>query len=77
MLEADGYRVTRAAGSLGVWDLVAIGAADVILVQVKSNRGPRPEELGLLMAFPVPPGCRKAIHIWRDYARAAEIRYLD
>jgi len=37
LLEAAGYSVTRAAASLGDWDIIAIGPVDVILVQVKSN----------------------------------------
>ncbi len=40
LLEAAGYAVTRAAGSLGAWDLVGIGPIDVVLLQVKSNRAP-------------------------------------
>lgn len=35
LLEAAGYRCTRAAGSLGTFDVIAIGAADVRLIQVK------------------------------------------
>lgn len=66
LLEADGYRVTRAAGSLGAWDLIGIGPADVQLVQVKSNRPPRPAERAELATFPCPTGCRRMIHVWRD-----------
>ncbi|MBZ5574868.1 MAG: hypothetical protein LAO09_23690 [Acidobacteriia bacterium] len=40
LLEASGYAVCRAAASLGVWDLVAVGSTDFIVVQVKSNRPP-------------------------------------
>jgi Holliday junction resolvase len=38
--EAAGYSVTRAAASLGAWDLVAISAKDVALVQVKTRDWP-------------------------------------
>ena len=38
VLEAAGYRVTRAAASLGPFDLIGIGSADVVLVQVGSRR---------------------------------------
>ena len=37
ILEAAGYIVTRAGASLGVFDLVAIGAADIRCIQVKSG----------------------------------------
>jgi Holliday junction resolvase len=48
LLEAQGFAVTRAAGSLGLFDLVAIGATKILLVQVKSNRFPgRAEVEGL------------------------------
>lgn len=32
LLETAGYAVTRAAGSLGAWDLVGIGPTDVVLL---------------------------------------------
>ncbi len=40
LLEAAGYSVTRAAASLGAWDLVGIGSTDVVLVQVKTRDYP-------------------------------------
>lgn len=33
LLEANGYAVTRAAASLGVFDLVAIGSTDIVLYE--------------------------------------------
>ena len=36
ILEAQGYQVTRSGGSLGEWDLIAIGPC-VLVVQVKSG----------------------------------------
>jgi hypothetical protein len=58
LLEAAGYATTRAAGSLGAFDLVGVRreSADgayipvVRLVQVKSNRWPRTPESELLTA---------------------------
>jgi hypothetical protein len=41
-LEASGYVVTRAAGSMVEFDLVGIGATDFVLVQVRSRDWPRP-----------------------------------
>lgn len=37
LLEQAGYRCTRAAASLGLFDVIAIGAVDVRLVQVKAG----------------------------------------
>ena len=37
LLEAAGYACTRAAASLGVWDIIGVGSQDIILLQVKSN----------------------------------------
>jgi Holliday junction resolvase len=37
ILEAAGYVCTKAGGSLGLFDVIAIGAADVRLLQVKAG----------------------------------------
>ena len=37
VLEAAGYVCTRASASLGLFDVIAIGPADVRLVQVKAG----------------------------------------
>jgi Holliday junction resolvase len=37
ILEAAGYVCTKAGGSLGVFDVIAIGAVDVRCIQVKAN----------------------------------------
>lgn len=37
ILEAAGYSCTRAAASLGIFDVIAIGARDVRLIQVKAG----------------------------------------
>ena len=70
LLEAEGYRVTRAAASKGAFDLIGIQASGIVLVQVKSNRPPSPAERAELAAFPCPVGVRRMIHVWRDNARA-------
>ena len=54
LLEATGYRCTRAAASLGAFDIISIGSKDVVLVQVKSRDWPGAEELETLPAFPSP-----------------------
>jgi len=53
-LLADGWYVTKAGGSLGIWDLVALHPdGPVRLVQVKTNRMPRNEEMKTLEEFAV------------------------
>jgi hypothetical protein len=69
VLEAAGYRCIISAASLSEWDLIGIGTADVVLVQVKSNRGPGSAERDALQEYKVPPHVRKMIHVWRDHAR--------
>lgn len=76
LLEAAGYAVVRAAGSLGTWDLVGLSPAGVALVQVKANRPPSPADLEGLRDFPAPPNTVKLVHVWRDRQRAPDIREL-
>lgn len=73
LLEAAGYRCTRSAASLGVFDICGIGADDVLLVQVKSNRAPRRAEMEALRGFHVPPGVKKLLHVWKDRQRKPEV----
>ena len=42
ILQAAGYHTTCAAGSLGMFDVIAINAQGIRLVQVKSNRDASP-----------------------------------
>jgi Holliday junction resolvase len=74
LLEAAGYVCTRAAASLGVFDLIAVGAADILLVQVKSNRWPGRAELEAIAKFATPANCRKLIHRWRDRRSSPDVR---
>lgn len=76
LLEAAGYNVTRAAASLGAWDLVGIGSTDVVLCQVKSNEWPRAAEMETLREFPCPANCRRLIHRWRDRQRLPDVKEL-
>jgi Holliday junction resolvase len=76
LLEAAGYSVTRAAASLGAWDIIGIGSADVVLVQVKSRDWPSVEEMESLRAFRCPPNCKRLIHRWRDRQRLPDVREL-
>lgn len=76
LLEASGYACTRAAASLGVFDIIGIGATDIVLVQVKSNAWPRSEELEAIKLFRAPTNAKKIIHRWNDRARYPGIKEL-
>ena len=76
LLEAAGYAVTRAAASLGAWDLVGIGSTDVVLVQVKSRDWPGAVEMEALGSFAAPPNARKLVHRWRERHRLADVREI-
>jgi predicted RNA binding protein YcfA (HicA-like mRNA interferase family) len=76
LLESAGYQCFRMAGSHGEFDLVAIGAADIVLVQAKGTNWPGAAEMEALRAFRCPGNCRKLIHRWRDRQRLPDVREL-
>jgi hypothetical protein len=76
-LEAQGYYCTRSGGSLGVWDIIAISDAHVLLVQVKTNAWPRPAERKTMAEFVRPGNCDYETHRWNDYAKTPEVRVCD
>lgn len=76
ILEASGYRVTRAAGSLGDWDLIGVSVTDVVLVQCKTRDWPGALERQALAEFPAPPNARKLLHRWRDRQRLPDVQEL-
>lgn len=76
LLEAAGYACTRAAASLGVWDIIGIGSVDVLLVQVKTRDWPGTVEMEALTNFVCPPTCRKLVHRWRDGERTPDVREI-
>jgi hypothetical protein len=76
LLEAAGYSCTRSGASLGAWDVVAIGANDVILLQVKSRDWPGTAEMETLALFPCPPHCRKLVHRWRNRHRMPDSKEI-
>ena len=67
-LEEQGWCVTKAAASLGVFDLIAIHPDEnmCLLIQVKSNRMPAPAERERIMGFLVPKYCQKLIWVIKD-----------
>lgn len=76
LLEAAGYACTRAAASLGAWDVIGIGATDVVLVQVKTRDWPGSVEMETLRGFSCPPNCQRIVHRWRDRQRVPDVREL-
>lgn len=74
ILEAAGYRCTRAAASLGEWDIIGIGSVDVVLCQVKTRDWPGSVEMETLQLFPAPSNARKLVHRWRDRQRVPDVR---
>ena len=77
LLESLGYRVTRAAASLGAWDLIGISKHDFCVVQVKCNTFPGSVEMETLKLFDVPANCRKLIHRWRDRQRLPDVKEVE
>ena len=76
LLEAAGYSCTRAAASLGVFDIIGISSTDFVAIQVKSNRWPDAAETETLKSFPAPANCRKLVHRWRDRQRQPDVKEL-
>lgn len=76
LLEAAGYVCIKAGGSLGEWDVVGLGPQGAVLVQVKSNRGPRTLEMLALKESCPYPYVTRLVHVWRDRKRTPEVREL-
>lgn len=74
LLEAAGYRCTRAAASLGAWDVIAIGSTDIILLQCKTRDWPGSVEMEQLRLFPAPANARKLIHRWRRGVATPDVK---
>jgi Holliday junction resolvase len=74
LLEAAGYQCTRAAASLGAWDIIGIGSTDLVMVQVKTRDWPGAAEMETLKLFRAPANCRKLVHRWRDRQRVPDVR---
>jgi hypothetical protein len=74
LLEAAGYSATRAAASLGAWDIIVFSSKDIALIQVKTRDQPGSAEMETLRGFIAPPFCRKLVHRWRDRQRIPDVR---
>ena len=77
ILEAAGYQCTRAAASLGVFDIVAIGATDIVLCQVKTRDWPGSAEMEAIKLFPTPPNAWKLVHRWVDRRSMPDVREVS
>jgi hypothetical protein len=77
LLEAVGYACMKAGASLGVFDVIGISLAEMVCVQVKSNRWPSSAETEAIALFPVPPNCRKLVHVWMDRQSVPKIKEID
>lgn len=76
-LEADGYLCTKAGGSLGVFDVIAIGPHDVKAIQVKCGTARLSRaERAAMTALVVPPNVSVEYWLWRDYARQPDVETL-
>jgi len=76
ILEAAGYSCTRAAASLGIFDVIGVGPTDVVLVQVKTRDWPGLVEMEQLRGFRCPSLCKKLVHRWRHRARLPDVKEI-
>ncbi|MGA2260820.1 MAG: hypothetical protein ABSH28_05220 [Acidobacteriota bacterium] len=65
MLRKLGYYPIRAAGSHGLFDVVAIGPEHVRLIQVKFNCKPTAEERRALESFATPENVVKELWVFK------------
>lgn len=69
-LERNGFYAVRAAGSLGLFDLVGLRTDSLLLIQAKCNQGPRKDEYEKLRGFTnYPSSGKKLVFIWKAWQR--------
>lgn len=71
-----GYACTRAAASLGAFDIIASSRSDIRYIQSKANRWAGSVEVEAMELFPVPPTVRREVWRWDDHARQPRVREL-
>lgn len=78
ILEAAGYSCVRAGGSLGMFDVIAIGRLDIRCLQVKAGDGNycSKVERELMRECSVPPNCSREIWRFPDRCRQPLIEVL-
>lgn len=77
-LEPLGFTCTRSASSKGLWDVMAVRADEVRLVQVKYTKSDfsEDENCSLLRDLPVHPSVKKELWIYEYNKGLVEIRDL-
>ncbi len=75
-LEALGYYCQRAAGSHGLFDILAIGPHDVKAIQCKTNRWPGSEEMEAIELLAVPDCVSKEVWRWDKYQRHPRVKRI-
>lgn len=74
--EEAGFACTRAAASLGLFDVICIGPTSNKLIQIKCNRWPGTDEMERIQAFRCNPINSK--EVWRrDDRRGWQVRYVE
>jgi Archaeal holliday junction resolvase (hjc). len=77
VLQAAGYYCLKAGGSLGIFDLVAIGFGDLRCIQVKAGTqycsGIEREQI---QSLPLPVWATKEIWRWPDRAKEPIIEWI-
>lgn len=76
ILERVGIMVVRSAASKSPIDLVAWNDRELVLIQVKSGRKPRPSELKDFIDAPTPPGAAKLLHHWPKGAKEPTVTVI-
>lgn len=77
VLEAAGYLCTKAGGSLGLFDVVALGPVDVKAIQVKCGTARlSPLEREAICDLSLAENVSTEYWLWKDYARTATIEVL-
>jgi len=75
-LEQDGYYVSKAGGSLGLWDLVCFDMSHLRLIQVKTNYC-RVAEREQLKEFEAPDFAVKELWVYKDRVAVAEKTIIE
>lgn len=77
LLEAVGYSCVRAGGSLGIFDVIAIGPQDIKCLQIKAGTARcSPIERELMRECRVPANCSREIWSFPDRCKAPVVEVL-
>jgi len=75
LLESVGYVAFRMAGSHGLFDVIGISPAGIVLAQVKSGKASlSPADEEAIRQFRAPTNASKVLIRWRDRVRKPEVR---